>query len=213
MAYETVTLTVSLIVRTPDFECVGKDAYEELQHGAKGRAIREAIGDALTEQLDAALPTVIVNGVEMKVLVDEKHIDYNLALNATEQQVYDAEAQEEERLEQAFFDEVEERRLSFPEPPNDNYGIYSMGSSIEQLDNIISIGPVALVINDGWGNPEPVYSSVAVSPSKWDMFRLFCEALGKSNDHHHVFLEGVDFVGFEEIDGLTVAIYRAITGS
>ena len=100
------------------------------------------------------------------------------------------------------------------ERDNLKLGRYSMGNlegPVSQLDENAHRGMAMIVIDDGWGDNGPVYSSSAIlNPTNWDMFRMFCQALEKSKDHHHVFLEGVQY---QHTDADGVAIYRALTGS
>lgn len=219
MAHQIVYVNVGVTVKTPEFECEGTEAWNEQFHGKTGKELRQAIRFAVEEQVGNALPIVMVDGVEMEVSLGRpEEFDPNfgphhdIILNEEEQAIFDAENAEEEKGWDAFHAEVDKRM----ERDGLKIGCYSMGDpygSIEQLDEVVGEGSHALIISDGWGDEEPILSSVIENPTNWDMFRLFCECLEKSQDHHHVFLEGIRAVGkWKSADG-DVMVYRALTGS
>jgi len=220
MAKQIVYVNVGVTVETPDFECMGSEAWNEHYHGKTGKQLRQDIRDAVAEQVANALPVVMVNGVEMQVTLGRsEQFDPNfgphhdIILNEEEQARFAADNAEKEARWDAFHAEVDKRM----ERDGLKIGCYSMDDlygSPDQLDELVEEGPCALVIADGWGDEEPVYSSIYSNPTKWDMFRLFSEALEKSQDHHHVFLERIERLGSRmNIDGEEVTVYRALTGS
>lgn len=219
MAHQIVYVNVGVTVKTPEFECEGMEAWNEQFHGKTGKALRQSIRDAVNEQVGNALPLVMVDGVEMEVTLGrDAHFDPNygphhdIILTEEEQAIFDAENAKKEEGWDTFHAEVDARMKR----DGLNIGCYSMGDlwgSPEQLDEVVGEGPHAIIITDGWGDEEPVMSSVYSNPTKWDMFRLFSEALEKSQDHHHVFLEGLQQLGLWDVDGEKVMVYRALTGS
>jgi hypothetical protein len=220
MAKQIVFVQVGVIVNTPEFEMNSVADYEENYHGDTGKQLRQDINDAVEEHISNTMPVVMVNGVEMEVtLSHDDRFDprygphHDIIMNEREQAIFDKACKDEQDGWDKFHTELDRREKE----AGITIGTYSMGDlsgPISQLDEQVHRGPAMLVIDGGWGDDGPVYSSVYSNPTNWDMFKLFCEALEKSQDHHHVFLEGVSKVRDTiEVDGEVVTVYSAITGS
>jgi hypothetical protein len=215
MAYDTYKINVGIMVRLPDYEFTSKDQYDEHLHNNK--ELKRAVYAAVLEHISNTMPVVIVDGEEFPIeSIGEMFDQYGQAttvhLNDEEQALFDRQMDAEESAWDLFSAEVD-RRMS-EDPDAFMLGVYSMGDlsgPISQLDEIAHEGFAQVVISGGWGDEGPVMSTSAIlNPTNWDMFRMFCQALAKSNDRHHVFLEGVEL---DRVDADDVAIYRAITGS
>lgn len=210
MAHQTVTVGISVTVKTPEFAVYGIDEWNEHYHGEVGKQARDEIVAAITEQVSNALPTVMVNGEELEVVINGLNVrEFNVILDAEEQEQFNHECAEQDAGWDAFHEELHRRM----ERDGIENGCYSMGDlygPISQLDEVVHKGKARVVISDGWGDANPVISiSTITNPTNWDMFKMFTEALEKSNDKHHVFLEGIE-EQYEEDD---VTIFKALTGS
>lgn len=218
MAHDTHTIQVSIKVRSPDYEFTNTDQYGE--HLYRNSKQKQAIHEAILDQISKTMSTVVTDGEEFVVKTISETSSLNdietvIHLSKEEEALFDKLAQDEQEKRNRFRAEIDHREAAedtdlFEVGP----GIYSMGDlsgPISQLDETAHNGLARVVIDDGWGDEEPVYSTSAIlNPTKWDMFRMFCEALAKSSDKHHVFLEALDY---HRTDENGVAIYKALTGS
>jgi hypothetical protein len=201
VARDAYTITVDIEVEGPeyDFNRYDKDNDYRIKK-AKAVAVGNTIVGYVQSWSDAVkgtgITSVRLNSAETNTQLTDEERGIELEISRKEEEAWDN-----------FQNAIDARMRD-----DLALGIYSMGDLYgcpSQLDEVVHNGPARIVIADGWGDEEPVYSSIVNNPTNWNMFELFCEALQKSNDHHHVFLEDIELIS--EQNG--VAVYRALTGS
>lgn len=202
MAKNIYTVNVSLVVEG-----------EEYNHDPAGddtrRAATKEMQSTIIEYLRSVMDTPVAKITSVNIY-DSGSVE--VVLTDAEQDIADEYNRQQELNWDQFQDELDRRC----ERDEIKEGVYSMGDlwgPIEQLDEVVCQGRARIAIVDGWGDEEigPVYSDSTIeSPTAWDMFKLFDEALTRSNDKHHVFLEDIEPWGF---DVTGAVVYRALTGS
>jgi hypothetical protein len=207
MARDVFNINVMLDVEGPQYDLNGREDWNEHYHGNK--ELKQDIVAAVKELLENTLTSVVVNGEEMDLSGLVVQFDgMDVEVNQNEQALMDQDDADEQAGWDAFQAELDRRGDEI------KLGVYSMGDlsgPTNQLDEVAHKGMAMVVIRGGWGDKEPVFSDSAImNPTNWDMFRMFDQALVKSQDHHHVFLEALHYT---ETDADGVAIYEAMLGS
>lgn len=216
MAHDVFKFNIGVSVKTPEYAYESVKQRDEHMHGNKD--LKRAAYAAVLEQLEAVLPMVMVDGESFEIVVErEPHDVYgagtDVVLDDVEQAAYEAEYVGLDSASDALDAEIERRESE--DPDLYRHGIYSMynwGDGPETLDIPAVEDPCMciVIVKDYDGNTYESTSAIMI-PSRWDVFKMFCQAMRQRNeDTDHIYLEGVK-VDMVRDDG--VYILKAITGS